>query len=279
MLRPRGARATRRRGAPTAAGSATAGWRAATPTRGRAADGRRRAAHPACEEVEGAADADPRRGPDGDQVSIQEEFLPAGAEGRQHHLGPRLLDLLRRGLSRWPVAHRHDLQPRVHRDHAIARRTGDTRRPADQSDTVVVALRHREVRADKVGATDALDLRVAAAAQCAHQADAIRHHQGCGLEHRAERLAAPRHHHHLGVEGDHHTGMRRLARSASLHDLDECLHGGRHVDDVDRAPEHTSPHRRSRGGPGVHPTAWCTAAPSVLASDRTSCALSHANRG
>ena len=150
-------------------------------------------------------------------------------------------------------------------DHAVARSAGNARRAPDQGDAMGATFGLGEVRPDQVGAPDTFGLGVTAASQGSHQPDAIGHHQGGGLEHRAERRAPPRHHHHLGIERDHDRRMRRCICAAPFHHLHEGLHGGGHVDDVDGASEHTSPHRRPRGGRRLHPTAWCTAAPSVLA--------------
>src|SRR4029077_8911110 len=150
------------------------------------------------------------------------------------------------------VADRDDLEFGMGLHHSIARRAGHARGPANQRDPVRSALRLLEVRADQVRTTHTFDLGMAATAKGAHQADAVRDDQRGRFEHRAESRVAARHHHHLRIEGDYHGAMRRLACTAPFHHLHERLHGCCHVDDVDRTPEHASPHRRSRDGRRLH---------------------------
>src|ERR1700686_2185929 len=209
-------------------------------------NGRWRAAHPAGEEVEGAAHADSRGGSDGAEGTVEKELLTAGAERGQDHLRLGCLELDCCRLPGRAVAPRNDLDPRVRPEHVVARRDCDARRPADQRDAVSVAYRLREVGGEQVGATDTLDLGMTATAERADHADAVGNHQCGRLEHRAEGRAAPRHHHHLGVEGDDDCRMRRPVATTPFHQVHERRYGCRHVDDVDGAPEHTSSHRRAR---------------------------------
>src|ERR1700686_3992804 len=141
------------------------------------ADGGGRAAHPAGEEVEGAADADSRRRSDGAEVTIEKELLTAGAERGEDHLRLRCLELDRCRLPGRAVAHRNDLEFRVRPEHVVARRDRDARRPPYQRDAGRMAFRLGEVRGEQVGATNTLDLGMTATAERAYHADPVRHNQ------------------------------------------------------------------------------------------------------
>ena len=161
-------------------------------------------------------------------------------------------------------AGRDDAQPGMRSHHAIAGRAGDTRRATDKRDAVGAALSLGKVRVDEVRTPDPYRLGMAPATQRAHDPDAVGDEHRGRLEQRREVSVAPRQHHHLGVERDHH------AQGTPWHRGDVARRSSINVRTAPAMSTTSTGHPSTRalavslatGGEAT--TAWCTAAPSEL---------------
>ena len=204
-------------------------------------------ADPSREEVEGAPDTDAGRGADASEVLCKELLLAAGAEGDEQHLGLHLAEPHRGRWIRCSRARGHDAEPGVGGHHPVASGARNPWPSADERYTVTAALGLGKVRGDQVGSADALCAGVTATPERADDADAVGNQQRGRIEHRSKLAVAAGEHHHLGVEGDDQRRPRAGVAPVPFDEVNERAHRLRHVDDVDRAPEHASARRRSGG--------------------------------